>query len=101
GDSAVDHGVAGMLKDIPRTLGRELRKLAYYLPRLLVFGLLFFMLPVVGQFLWLAFSGWMMAIQYLDYPFDNNRVSFTQMREGLTDKRGTTWSFGLVVAILG
>ena len=33
--------------------------------------------------LWLAFSAWVMAITYLDYPMDNNAVSFTDMRRRL------------------
>jgi len=87
------------VKDIPRTLGREFAKLAYYIPRALGFLLLFFILPVFGQILWFLFSAWMMAIQYCDYPFDNHKVAFKDMRRTLNQSRGNCFSFGIGVSI--
>ena len=62
------------MKDIPRIMKREWQKLARYLPRAIVLLLLYF-IPGVGQtvapVLWFLFSAWMLAIQYCDYPFDN------------------------------
>src|SRR5262245_2090975 len=67
-------GVAGLIRSIPQSLGRELRKLAYYLPRAAV-CLLVFLIPVAGgvagPVVWFLFSAWMMTIQYTDYTFDN------------------------------
>ncbi|ASK69689.1 MULTISPECIES: sulfate transporter CysZ [Shewanella] len=91
-----------IVKDLPRILGREWIKLKYYLPRALVF-LLLFLVPMVGQtlapILWFLFSAWMMAIQYCDYPFDNHKVSFKDMRFALNQTRGTSFTFGATVTL--
>ncbi len=99
GQSLGDDGLLAIVKDIPRTLGREATKLIYYLPRALVFllGLLF--LPVLGQILWFAFTAWMMAIQYCDYPFDNHKVPFGKMRGSLGEKRMLSFSFGAAATL--
>lgn len=94
-----DTGLLDVFKDIPRTLGRELSKFTYYLPRALGFLLLFFILPLVGQVLWFLFSAWMMAIQYCDYPFDNHKISFRDMKRVLHEKRTHSFSFGITVSV--
>tara|TARA_R110000744_G_scaffold208504_4_gene327306 strand:+ start:26634 stop:27368 length:735 start_codon:yes stop_codon:yes gene_type:complete len=99
GQDLGDTGVMDIVKDIPRTLGRELSKLGYYLPRAIGFLLLFFILPVIGQVLWFLFSAWMMAIQYCDYAFDNHKVSFKDMRRTLNQSRGSCFSFGIGVSV--
>ena len=97
-----DEGWLALLRDTPRMLGREWRKLAYYVPRALG-CLLLFLVPAFGQtlapLLWFAFSAWMMAIQYCDYPFDNHKVDFDRMRRALAEKRRLTWSFGASVSL--
>ena len=97
-----DSGWWDLIKDTPRMLAREVHKMLYYLPRALG-CLLLFLLPVVGQTLaplaWLAFSAWMMAIQYCDYPFDNHKVDFDKMRRALAGKRQLTLSFGAVITL--
>lgn len=100
GESLGDEGLLSLLKDIPRTLGRELQKLMYYLPRLLLFFIALLLLPGIGQVLWLAFGAWMMAIQYLDYPFDNHKISFAQMRRELGAQKGKSFGFGIMVALV-
>lgn len=97
-----DLGPGGLLdafKDIPRTLGRELAKLVYYIPRAIGFLLLFFLLPIIGQVLWFLFSAWMMAVQYCDYPFDNHRIPFKTMRRVLNESRSNSFSFGIMVSV--
>jgi len=92
-------GAFDIVKDIPRTLSRELSKLGYYLPRALGFFLLYWLLPVIGQVLWFLFLAWMMAVQYKDYPFDNHKVSFIRMRQALKQRQGLSYSFGITTAI--
>lgn len=83
---------------IPRTVKRELQKILYYLPRvlaLLVLGII----PGLNAFAavaWIVFSGWMMAIQYIDYPADNHNMSFTDMRLYLSKHRLTALGFGIL-----
>jgi CysZ protein len=99
GQSLGDSGLIDIVKDVPRTLGRELSKFTYYLPRAIGFLLLFFILPVAGQVLWFLFSAWMMAVQYCDYAFDNHKISFTEMRRTLQSSRANCFSFGIAVSI--
>lgn len=97
----MDDGWAELVKSIPRALQRELAKLIYMVPRFLLL-LLFTLIPLLGflsPFLWFLFGAWMMAIQYCDYPMDNNRVSFTNMRLQLKGKRLSSLGFGGLVSI--
>lgn len=100
GSGPADGGVSGMIRDIPRIIGREFQKILYFIPRILGFGLLLIFVPVLGQLLWFLFGGWMMTIQYADYPFDNHKVPFRTMRAELWQRSGKSLSFGCIVAVL-
>lgn len=97
-----DTGLLGITKDIPRILKREIIKVVYYLPRAIVLLLLYFV-PVVGQtvapILWFIFGAWMMAIQYNDFPFDNHKVSFANMKSTLKKDKWNNLQFGMVINI--
>ncbi len=97
-----DSGWIGLVKDVPRIMKREWQKLAYYLPRAIGLLLLYF-IPGFGQtiapVLWFLFSAWMLAIQYCDYPFDNHKVSFQQMRHALRRNKSTNMQFGAMVSL--
>ncbi len=96
-----DDGVLAVMKDIPRVLGREWRKLVYVLPKAIGLFLLL-LIPGLGQtigpVLWFAFTAWMLAIQYCDYPFDNHKVNFNDMRYSLKQKQGKAYGFGALVS---
>jgi CysZ protein len=84
---------------VPRTFGREMRKLRYFLPRALALFVLSF-IPVVNLVaapLWLLFGVWMMAIQYIDYPADNHKLGWNEMLVWLREKRWQSLSFGGIV----
>ncbi|MNN31737.1 putative sulfate transport protein CysZ [compost metagenome] len=87
-----------LLAMIPRTLGRELRKLGYFLPRAL--GLLVLSLipglNLIAAPLWLIFGVWMMAVQYIDYPADNHKLGWDEMLAWLRAKRWQSLGFGAV-----
>lgn len=87
---------AELLAMVPRTLGRELRKLAYFLPRAIPLLILSFVpvLNLVAAPLWILFGVWMMAVQYIDYPCDNNKVSWDEMLAWLREKRWQSLGFG-------
>lgn len=88
--------VAELTAMVPRTLSREMRKLAYFLPRAIALLILSF-IPVanlVAAPLWLLFGVWMMAVQYIDYPADNNKMSWQDMLAWLREKRWQSLSFG-------
>ncbi len=81
---------------VPRTFSREMRKLGYFLPRAIGLFILSF-IPVVNVIaapLWLVFGVWMMAIQYIDYPADNNKMSWQDMLAWLRSKRWQSLGFG-------
>lgn len=101
GVRSADEGWQAVLALVPRTLARELAKIAYYLPRVLLLLVLTFV-PVVGlisPLLWFLFGAWMMSIQYCDYPMDNNKVSFAQMKLLLKEKRLTSVGFGGLIQL--
>lgn len=81
---------------VPRTLGRELRKLAYFLPRAIPLLILTFIpgLNLIAAPLWILFGVWMMAVQYIDYPADNNKLGWNEMLAWLREKRWQSMGFG-------
>lgn len=101
GEPVTDEGWGEVVKMIPRALQRELHKLAYYLPRFLLIFVLTFIpgVNLLAPLLWFLFGAWMMSIQYCDYPMDNNKVSFNQMRQLMKAKRVTSVGFGGMVQL--
>ena len=93
-------GTGAMIKDIPRSLAREWKKLKYYLPRAIGFIILSIIIPVVGPIIWFLFTAWMMAIQYCDYAFDNHRIDFDEMKYSLRQQKGLVFSFGGLTTVL-
>lgn len=97
-----EEGLPAFFKDMPRIFAREWRKLWYTLPKMMGLFLLL-LIPAIGQTIapiaWFLFAAWMSAIQYCDYPFDNHKVSFHDMRLHLRSKQGCAYSFGMLVTI--
>ena len=102
GENLTEMSFGEMLKDVPRMLKREWQKMWYSIPRLIALFLLGFV-PVVGQtlipLLAFAFSAWLIAIQYCDYPFDNHKISFARMRNGLAQYKAMNFTFGALVSL--
>ncbi len=86
---------------VPRSIGRELRKLLYYIPLLLLVFVASFIpgVNVVAAPLGFLLAAWMMAIQYLDYPIDNHMMSFAQVKQGVRHKQLTSLGFGGAVML--
>lgn len=100
-DIVTDDSWRQILADVPRALWRELHKIAYYLPRALLL-LIISLIPVVnliGAALWFAFNSWMMALQYVDYPSDNHRETFRELKRFLGATRLSAFGFGVPVAL--
>lgn len=97
-----DDGIWAVVKDTPRILAREWRKLIYVLPKAIGLFLLL-LIPALGQtvgpILWFIFTAWILAIQYCDYPFDNHKISFNDMRSQLKQKQGKAYGFGMLVSL--
>ncbi|GAA0558886.1 sulfate transporter CysZ [Halomonas salifodinae] len=94
-----DRGLARTAVD---ALGRELVKLAYILPRMALLFLISWIpaINLAAPLLWALFSAWVMAITYLDYPMDNNKVSFAEMRRRLGQRRWPTLTYGGWVTLI-
>ncbi|SDZ94169.1 sulfate transporter CysZ [Microbulbifer marinus] len=89
-------------KMVWRTLGREFRKLGYFIGWglvILVVALLTswtVFIPAVLSALW---GAWCMAIQYVDYPLDNHQRPFSELKSVLLRRKLTTLSFGGTVML--
>ena len=88
-----------------RSVKRELIKLGYFLPRIigiLMLTLILSFIPIINSlapviaFLW---GAWSLALQYIDYPADNNQTEFSELRERLRERRLVSISFGGSVLI--
>lgn len=85
------------IKDIPRLVLREIRKLIYYIPRaLLIILLLVTPLSPFVPIIWFLFNAWMSALQYIDYPEDNHRFSFQHTLALVQKNRTGPFGFGLI-----
>ena len=90
---------ADLIKEIPRSIGNEMYKLLYFLVRSLPLLVLFFIpgINVIAPFLWLAFSAWMLSLEYLDYPMGNHNINFKTTRALVGRRRVLCLSFGSIV----
>lgn len=93
-------GLGAALLGVPRGIFRELAKLVYYIP-MAVFVLIVSFIPAVNvaaPLLWFVLGAWMMSLQFVDYPMDNHRCSFRQVRERVAEQRLSSLGFGGMVA---
>lgn len=88
-----------------RTIVRELVKLRYMAVRaigLLLVTLILGAIPLVNGLtpvLWFIFGSWMLAMQYLDLPADNNGFSFKETLALMKQHRAATMGFGGAVTL--
>ncbi|MBX2809180.1 MAG: sulfate transporter CysZ [Cellvibrionaceae bacterium] len=95
-----------LLRLVLRTLKRELQKLGYFISRGLVvsLGLLilsfFPLINLAVPLLAMLWGAWVMSLQYVDYPADNNHLSFKALRHKLAQQRFAAIGFGGAVMLL-
>ncbi len=91
----------GTVASVPRSLAREVSKLLYILPVALLIWILTLIpsINIISPVLWLFWGAWMMAIQYGDYPADNNRIKFKSFRQILASQRLLSLGFGAAVLV--
>ncbi|MCL7930705.1 sulfate transporter CysZ [Halomonas llamarensis] len=92
----------GLAKTTIDALGREMVKLGYILPRAILLFVISWIpgLNLFAPLLWAFFSAWVVAITYLDYPMDNNKVSFADMRRRLSGRWWHSLSYGGLVTLI-
>jgi CysZ protein len=91
-----------LLRDIVPSIASEVRKLLYFALRALPL-LVLLMVPLVNlaaSVLWVLFSAWMMAVQYVDFPMGNHQLFFKDQRARLRKRPLLAWSFGGLVMVL-
>lgn len=86
-----------IMKDAPKMIFNELKKLGYLLiwaiPILLIS--LIPVLNITSPLIWALFSGWMLAIDYHDFPMGNHQLYFSEQRVLLRQKKPLVLGFGL------
>ncbi|HFE32197.1 MAG TPA: sulfate transporter CysZ [Gammaproteobacteria bacterium] len=90
-----------MLRELLPTLVDELRKLLYLAAWSVPFLLLFLVpgLNLIAPFTWLAFSAWMLAVEYADYPMGNHGLRSAEQKRRLANKRLLSLGFGAAVTV--
>ena len=88
--------------EVPRGLLREVFKVLYYVPMAL-FVLVISFIPginAIAPLLWFLLGAWMMSLQFIDYPMDNHRLPFRDVREACAARRLSSLGFGGTVAFI-
>ncbi len=103
GATPPDTGIFGIMKDMPRIMKREWQKIcpvsaarnciANSLLHPLVLG------KPSRRYFGSCLAPWMLAIQYCDYPFDNHKVPFKEMRTALRTRKITNMQFGALTSL--
>jgi CysZ protein len=94
-----------LLRMIPRVMWRELCKLWYFFSRGLVVVLVMILVgtiplvQILAPLIGLAWGAWSMAIQYADYPADNNQKNFKTLRNCLWQKKFSSTGFGAFIML--
>jgi len=80
----------------------ELRKLGYVLVRAIPLLILFLIpgLNIFAPFAWLAFSAWMLALEYADAPMGNHDLTFHDGRRLLGENKPLALGFGGAVLLM-
>lgn len=89
------------IKDIPRTILRQLAILGYYFPYALFFLILFLipLIQVIAPLLWFLFNAHIAVLIYMDFPTDLHRISLKETRIFLKQNRIMSLGFGTSVLI--
>lgn len=101
GKIAESRSLADNIKDIPRIVGRQMAILGFYLPKAILLLILFFipLIQSIAPILWFLFNAWYLALTYIDYPTDNQRVLLRDVRLWLKQRPWLTFGFGMSVLI--
>lgn len=99
--SGESFGNVPLIRSVMQSFKSELRKLVYIAVRALPL-LILFVIPfvnIVAPFLWIAFSAWMLAMEYADYPMGNHELDFRQQKAILKKRRFLSLGFGGTVTL--
>lgn len=94
-------GLRNIIASIIPSILSELKKLVYFLAICIpVFVLsLIPVVNIISPFIWAAFTSWMLALEYIAYPFENHNIFFSQVRATLKKKKALSLGFGTAVMV--
>ncbi len=101
GKTPTDGGWRKALIEAPGVMLDALRKLVLFV-LLAIPLLLLFLIPginLLAPFIWGAFSAWLLALEYLDYPLGNHALRLKQQRELISQRRPLAFGFGVVTLL--
>ena len=90
-----------LLKSVGLSLISELRKSIYLLAMILL-PLLVTFIPIINllaPFLWLMATSWLLALEYLAYPLENQGMRFSEVRRYAKTRTVLSFSFGAAVLL--
>ncbi len=91
-----------MMKVVGKTLVSEFRKILYMLKWLLVLVIIS-IIPVVNiiaPFAWALYGGWMLALQYTDFPMGNHELFIDDELKRLRRHRASSLGFGGAILLM-
>lgn len=89
-----------LIRELPVTILDEIKKVLYAVVWSVPFLILAFVVPVIGPIVWFLFTGWMLAVQYSDFPMGNHGLLFRDQRGCLRERPFTSLGFGAAAASL-
>ncbi len=86
-----------LIKDTPSALWNELKKIKYFLNLLIPLFILSLvpLLNILAPILWILFSGWILTLEYHNYPMSNHHLDINEQHKALKTEPGLTLGFGL------
>lgn len=93
--------MSATIVSLPSSVWRQLQFLSYYLTRVLIFLVLFFIpvVQMVAGIIWFLFNAWMFSMQYLDYPMENDQIKLETMKKIMKGKFTLCLGFGCAVLL--
>jgi len=91
--------------EVAATMASESKKLIYTLIRfalvgLVVLVLIFTPLSPLTPLLWLLAGGWLLGMEYLEYPMANHGHTFKDVRDYARNRRKLSLGFGISVSLM-
>jgi CysZ protein len=97
-----DSGILGILKTLPTALFSEIRKLLYFLLWVIPLLVISFtpVISIISPALWAIFSAWILSLEYIAYPMENNNIFFKETRSSVRKRRALSLGFGTAAVIM-
>ena len=97
-----ESGIMGFFKQAGPALMNEIRKIGYYLLRVIPLLILFLIpgLNLLAPFIWFAFTAWLLALEYIEFPLAIHSVEFGEIKRIAQHNRMLVFGFGAALELL-